>query len=121
VTTFWGAYLTPQEKPFALDNSDNASQRCTVHLRLATIDIENFKQQHGANVRLEVTHEGATFVLCHLSDTCLQQKMDLYLNPSKSVTLQAVGNVGVTVVGEYMAWLSKGEINTILEEPDMEE
>ena len=34
--------------------------------------------------------------------------MDLYLNPSKSVTLQAVGNVGVTVVGEYMAWLSKG-------------
>ena len=39
VTTFWGAYLTPQEKPFALDNSDNASQRCTVHLRLATIDI----------------------------------------------------------------------------------
>eukprot|EP00668_Euglena_longa_P011272 GGOE01013663.1.p1 GENE.GGOE01013663.1~~GGOE01013663.1.p1 ORF type:complete len:194 (+),score=53.56 GGOE01013663.1:32-613(+) len=113
VTTFWGTHLRPDAEPFTLNNSDNLQQRCTIHLRQATIDFD--RQKVGQlNARLELTYEGSTFVLCWLSEKCPQHQMDIYLNPASSVVLKAIGNMAITLTGEYSVWLTRGEIHAIL-------
>jgi len=115
ITTFWGTHLRHKDAPFVLDNNDALQTRSTIHLRCASLEIDHQKTGLPLKSRLELSYDGTIFVLCHLTDRCLQHKLDIYINPTSRISLQVVGDTPITLTGEYTAWLTKGEIQAILQ------
>eukprot|EP00993_Chasmostoma_nieuportense_P003683 NODE_4388_length_796_cov_344.106129_g4230_i0.p1 GENE.NODE_4388_length_796_cov_344.106129_g4230_i0~~NODE_4388_length_796_cov_344.106129_g4230_i0.p1 ORF type:complete len:186 (+),score=37.46 NODE_4388_length_796_cov_344.106129_g4230_i0:88-645(+) len=118
VTTFWGTHLKPSDKPFVVESTDQIQQRCAIHLRLATFVWDDKLGDESPKAMVQANVGGKAFVLCHLSERCPQHKMNLFFNPDDKVSLSVVGNVTAVLTGEYSAWLSADEIQTILDDSD---